>query len=154
VARRAAALGLLALLLTPASCSEDKPEYTDLRNRLSANRLAWDENGSADYQFDFKWICFCVIEYTRLARITVTSDSVTAASFVGDGSIVPPDELGRYRTVEGLFDLIEHAINGGAASITAAFDSALGYPTDVNIDYDADTVDEELGFVAQNLVLQ
>ena len=55
-------------------------------------------------------------------------------------------DLGGYRTVDGLFDLIQYAINEDAASITAAFDSTLGYPTDANIDYDADTADEEMGF--------
>ena len=50
------------------------------------------------------------------------------------------------RTVAGLFDLIQEAIDQGAYSISVVYHPDLGYPASLGIDYDRRIADEEVGF--------
>ena len=56
--------------------------------------------------------------------------------------------------MDGLFDLLQSAIDENAYTISAKYHPELGYPTEVWIDYEQQSVDEELGFSIHNLILE
>ncbi len=49
-------------------------------------------------------------------------------------------------SVTRLFDLIQDAIDRDAASIIVEYQTSLGYPFDISIDYDAAVADEEVRY--------
>jgi hypothetical protein len=53
--------------------------------------------------------------------------------------------------VDGLFDLLEDAVERRAEEMRVSWDPARRYPTRVWIDYDDRVADEELGFTAAEL---
>ena len=57
----------LSVILKP----DDKPKPTDVQTTLNQNRTRWASEMRSDYQFNFQWICSCVLEYVKLANISV-----------------------------------------------------------------------------------
>jgi hypothetical protein len=70
-----------------------------------------------------------------------------------DGTPVPLEDVGAAATVPGLFQLEEDAIGRNAFQFSATYDSALGFPQAVSIDYDRHTVDDEVGYTIQSLTV-
>jgi hypothetical protein len=105
-----------------------------------------------DYRFESEIACFCTPDYRAPARITVRGGAIAEVARLADGGVVPPaDWEGQYRTVDGVFDLIEAALKGDAARVDVDYDSRYGYPTDVYIDRDELAADEELGLRLRGL---
>jgi len=131
----------------------EKPDYAALKASLAENRTKWETAGAQRYRFRFQRSCFCLPDFTRPVYLTVGGGSVEAAEFADTGEAVEPANLGRYETVEALFDLIVGAIEGEAARIDAEFDAELGYPVRLYIDRNLMMADEEQGFEARELVI-
>ena len=55
------------------------------------------------------------------------------------------------RTIDGVFDDIQQAIDQHAAQIQLSFDPTLGYPTAVFVDHSHQIVDEELALQLSGL---
>ena len=51
-----------------------------------------------------------------------------------------------FRTINGLFDLVQDAYNRNAHEVQVEFDPSRGYPTRIWIDYVLMMTDEEMGF--------
>ena len=148
---------LLLLACDPVTVTlkpDDKPKPTDIQVTLNQNRTKWASEMKPDYRFNFRWICFCVPEYIKLANISVRQNTIDSATFVEDGVPIVAEGLERYQTIEELFDFIQEAIDENAHSISAGYHSELGYPMDVWIDYSAGIADEERGFKIDNLVTE
>ena len=45
--------------------------------------------------------------------------------------------------INGLFEVIQDAIDDEADQITVSYDSELGYPTNIEIDYNVNAIDDE-----------
>ena len=108
----------------------------------------------SNYQFNFRWICYCVPEYVDPVNISVRENRIDSAVFVEDDVLVAVEGLERYRTIEGLFDLLQEGIDKNAHSISAEYHSELGYPVKVSIDYEEYSIDEELGFEIDSLLIE
>jgi hypothetical protein len=125
--------------------------HAETRKRLNDARSLWASQGLTNYSYRFNWSCFCGPEYTQEVAIRVIGgvvDSVLAAS---DGIPVRDDYFSQFLTVEGLFDKLEDAIELDAASITAEFDEATGYPVSASIDYYYNIADDEISFQVHTL---
>ena len=133
---------------------DDKPKLTDIQSELDQNRKKWMSQMVSNYQFNFRWICFCTLEYMTPVNISVRENRIDSAAFVGGDAPVAVEGFDRYRTIDGLFDLLQEGIDKNAHSISAHYHSELGYPIDVWIDYDEAIADEELGFEINGLVIE
>jgi len=133
---------------------DDKPKPTDIQLELDQNRKKWMSQMVANYQFNFRWICFCALEYMTPVNITVRENRIDSAAFVEGDVPVAIEELKRYRTIDGLFDLLQEGIDKNAHSILVDYHPELGYPIDGWIDYEAAIADEELGFEINGLVVE
>ncbi|MDH3706322.1 MAG: DUF6174 domain-containing protein [Acidimicrobiia bacterium] len=118
--------------------SVDFDDQTDELAELAAARARWDGAGIGDYQLRYQVNCFC-------PRAVVTVDVV-------DGAIetvaVEPHEsapVDRGRTVDDLFDVVAHAYDTGAASVTVAYHADTGYPVEYFVDVHEMMADEEHG---------
>jgi hypothetical protein len=141
----------LALVLMLASCGLLDPDGGSERARLAEARGQWALRSIDSYDFVLQRSCFCG-GGTQPARVAVRDGVRTSVVFVEDGSAVPAQFAGLYLTVPELFDFIEDAIDRGAHSIQVRYHGTLGYPTSIQVDYDASAIDEEMAFTATDLV--
>jgi Family of unknown function (DUF6174) len=139
-----------ALGLVTAGCGLTGPsEPLDReRERLNQARAQWRSQGILDYRYTFHRVCFCAPASLEPVVVTVGGGAVVEVDRVTDGAQLDPSF---YYTVEGLFGLLEEAIDGDAAELRVEYDAALGYPRSAFIDRSAMIADEELGFEASNL---
>ena len=120
---------------------------------LAENRDKWDEQGGANYTFNFQRICFCLQDFVREAVVTVEDGRIAAAVFADTGEAVGQEIVDAYYTVDQLFGQIEEAVRESAEIIRVTYDEELGYPTDLFIDFSTGIADEEFTVTASNVML-
>ena len=133
---------------------DDKPKLTDIQSELDQHRKKWMSQMVSNYQFNFRWICFCTLESMEPVNITVRENRIDGVAFVEGDISIAVEGFDRYRTIDGLFDLLQEGIDKDAHIISAHYHSELGYPIDVWIDYDGAIADEELGFEIDSLLIK
>jgi hypothetical protein len=143
--------GTLFLLL---GCILKDDRLADVQSELDQNRKKWASAMASNYQFNFRWECYCSPEYVGPVNISVRENRIDGAAFVEDDVPVAVEGLERYRTIEGLFDLLQEGIDKDAHSISAEYHPELGYPVKASIDYEEYTIDEELGFGIDSLLIE
>ena len=128
------------------------PLLEEVQRELDRNILLWESRGLENYQMDFQWLCFCPPEYVEPVVVSVRNgDTIDAVVFIESGLAVDQSHVSRYTTIDGLFDLLQEAIDRNAFSISVEYDAELGHPLRASIDYDHRVADEERGFVAGNI---
>jgi hypothetical protein len=146
---------VLAALLTAslAGCIASLgPRDADDRMRdLVAARARWNQFGASNYTMDVQLLCFCPTE--GVATVTVAGGRVTSVIVKDTGRPVNAFMLNAYRTVEGLFDQLEDAIERDAHRLEAEYDAHAGFPLRFYIDYSANVADEESGIEIRGLSL-
>ncbi len=129
--------------------------HVDAQSLLDSNRKTWDSQMVSNYQFNFQWSCYCTMDFVAEVNISVRENRIHSAAFVeGDVPIPRHVAIERYEAMGGLFDLLQSAIDENAHTISAKYHPELGYPSEVWIDYEHRTVDEERGFSIHNLILE
>ncbi len=118
---------------------------------LQASQARWSASRIDSYWYRFRWICYCGIDYVRRVDIHVKSGVVTSVIDAETGKPLTAQEVANYRTIEGLFDFVRGAIDRPADSVNGAFDSNLGIPITMGVDYEAGLADDELGFQIESL---
>jgi hypothetical protein len=137
----------LAFTILVAACGFLEPD--DPREDLSDARALWAAQAITRHEFRFARSCECLPEETRLYRIRVTDGAVVEVRDAATGNPAPSSYAAP--TVEELFALVQDAVDRGAARIEAQYDSVLGYPTRISVDYDLQVADEELMLRAEAL---
>lgn len=114
---------------------------------VAAHSAVWRARSVLSYRYGYNKYCECNGESPPETVVTVENGAVVEVHHVHPDSPreVPAREgsLDLYWTVEGLFDLIESATQRGAV-VRASYDSTLGYPRRIYIDYDENFVGDEL----------
>ena len=121
---------------------------------LDGARARWQAAALAGYEYGYHKYCECHRESPPETVVTVRDDAVTGVRHRPAGSTteVPAADknLEYYWTVDGLFDLIGSAFERGV-QVRAVYDTALGYPREIYIDYDADFIGDELDLRLTNV---
>lgn len=153
---RAALLGAL-LAVGHGACGGGPaaPSQAITRDDRPATRAAFEQArgrwvglGIEDYEYAFQRFCFCAPPYTDPVRIQVTGGQVAHVVSDRTSDTLSP---GDFPSVDGLFALLEEALDSGAYDVQASYDPALGYPTSLYIDRDTRIADEELAVQAGGL---
>lgn len=112
---------------------------------LDAARGQWQAARLARYEYGYHKFCECHRESPPETIVTVEGGKVVRVRHrpAGTEVEVPGRSFEYYWTVDGLFDLIASALER-KVEVRAVYDSTLGYPTEVYIDYDADFIGDEL----------
>jgi hypothetical protein len=148
--RRWLALGITALAASPPACGPlgiGGPE-----NELRDRRAAWEAMGIHDYAITMQPSCYCLPEWIRTAVVVVRADTVLDVQDPNTGESL--QHRYHYRTVSGLFDLIQDAFDRGAASVEVTYHETSHFPTSIAIDYEVNVADEEIGYTVWGLVMQ
>jgi len=114
---------------------------------LDAAQERWESAGLRDYEYGYHKYCECHRDAPPETTVTIRDGEVVGVRHrpVGSATEVPAADknLGYYWTVDGLFALIASAQQRGV-EVRAQYDSGLGYPREVYIDYDSDFIGDEL----------
>lgn len=126
--------------------------HAELRAEIAAQREKWAARRIVDYQLTFSRLCFCAPEGAGLVVLSVLDDEPVEWLYFLSGDPVAPEWQPVFPTVQGLFDFLEDAIDRGAEDIDVAFDSDLGLPTSIRVDYRLAAADEEVGYEVEKLL--
>ena len=127
---------LTALVLLSACASPTTPE-----NDLADYRTLWEAQRLTDYTFDVSRVCYC--QFMGDVRVTVQGGVITGVTELASEVARDPET---FRTIDGLFDLVQDAYDRDAHEVQVDFDPDRGYPTRIWIDYVEMMMDEEMGF--------
>jgi hypothetical protein len=119
--------------------------------QLKTNQDLWKKQKISSYRYTLSNGCFCTPESRGPVIIEVRNGRTTSVTSVATGQPVDPELFQRYDTVPRLFDLIKDAIKRKADNLDVKYNSTLGYPTQINIDYSFQIADEEQYLTIENL---
>lgn len=139
-------VSLLALAGTLAACADLGPGDEDLRAEIAANRRTWEAKRPPAYVCEVERLCFCGEDGRGPVRVRVVSGGVQARAYTASGAAVPSQLEAYFPGVEGLFDILEDAVERDAHQIQVTWDPESGIPMDFWIDYQANLADEEQGY--------
>ncbi len=142
ISARRLALAVAVVALTGAGCEDEGPR-TQLE-QLEEHEALWAATRPVAYRFALERICFCAERGP--VRVTVEGQTVMDRTFVETGDPVEGEARSWFPDVDGLFDVLRHALESGADHVDVEYDPQTGVPIDLWIDYAANVADEELGF--------
>lgn len=133
---------MIGSLLILAGCDLLEPSPGQAPADLHEARALWASAGVDDYELVIDRSCFCAhhgpvrVRVVGGAKISVTLDSES-------GEPIP---LPAYPDVEGLFDIVADAVAREAHRLRVAYHPSLGYPTQIDVDYEQRVADDEVGY--------
>ena len=146
-------VGAIALLPVFAAC-DGVTGVDDLAREQSELDRNWDRfqrNAPLSYSYTVRISCECPSDVTRPVTVWVDRGSVEYLYYEDDGRAVPFSYANWFPSVEQLFDEIQYAIDNQADYIDVEYDFTYGFPTDVYIDYDRRTSDDEYSLTTRGL---
>lgn len=115
----------------------------DIAGAIEEHRVLWNANAPSAYRFVIEWQCFCSPEVRGPFEIHVENGTPVSIEHVDGLPLdMTPDDLPE--TVDQLFEFIAGA---DADWIVTSFDTELGYPAVIFIDYITNAIDDELTIV-------
>jgi hypothetical protein len=139
---------LITLVFILAACSAGGSEF-------SRNQKKWTDANIQHYRFELNISCFCAFRDQMPLKVEVQNGKVVSIT-AQDGSLVDSTDMNYefflpYATIDKLFTELQADLDGKAATVAVKYDATLGFPTELNIDYDQQVADEELYLYASNL---
>lgn len=151
------ALAAIAATLTLGACSLPWPPPPHAGHpaqaKIATNRAQWSAKMPAHYSFEAEMMCFCP-ETIRKAVVFEVKDGATVAMRYADGgeiSAETKDVFLQHSSIDKMFAILQDAADRKASSINVTYDAALGFPTEIAIDYDTMMADEERSFLIRNV---
>lgn len=136
----------LALLTLFWGCEDVGPDVDGLAEEVAQRRQTWEARRPGAYAFELERQCFCAVDARGPVRLTVEGSRVLTRVYSDSGTAVPDAYIDLFPSVDGLFDILEDAIQRAAESVDVTWDPVTGAPSSFFIDYSRSIADEELGF--------
>ena len=148
-------VGILLTSVLACTNAEPDPMLARAQVKLDSHRTLWEQTRSSDYTYEYNVLCECSDNFGQTVKVTVLNGAVESVVYAESGEFGrkagdPPVVSGspRYHTIDGLFDVIQEAINFEADRLTVSYNSEFGYPTDVAIDQFVNAIDDEYSLTA------
>ncbi len=131
----------LALVFMLTACSLGGSE-------LSRNQKKWNDANITHYRYELNIGCFCAFRSDMPLTVEVLNGEVVSMTGVDGTAITNEDPFyetfTKYATIDRLFSELEADLGGEADEVTVKYDATYGFPTDINIDFIKNAVDDEL----------
>lgn len=124
------------------------------QSELSQNQAKWQDQAPAHYRFDLQIGCFCA--FRDRMPLTVEIQNGEIVSIVDATGAAPTEqEMEWYAPYLGVDKVFEYAQKASteAAKLEIKYDASLGYPTQLYVDWNEETMDEEVGLDITNLTV-
>lgn len=134
-----------------ASCSKIS------KKDIKVEKAKWEALNATKYEFDYNASCFCAgLDYFP-AKLVVENNVITGFLDIDtglpkthpSGTLVSDSLPSLSKTIDDLFDVVEDA-RKDAAELNVTFDNDNGFPTDIDIDWIRNAVDDESYYTATN----
>jgi hypothetical protein len=133
-----------AVALLAAACSEPHPSPAMVH--LDAAQQRWQTTLHADYDLIVQRSCFCALAVVRPVRVSVRGGTPTALVYADSNTAADTALFTDYRSVDRMFAFLRTVLAAKPDSFSATYDPVWGYPTQVAVDPNFGTVDEEYAF--------
>ncbi len=120
----------------------------DQEERLERNWREWRSLDIDDYEIVVQRGCFCDENIMRPVRVLVRNDAIVSLTFDDTGAPVPAAYWGLFHSIDGLFGIVDDAIDKDAHDLEVRYDGSYNFPRLIEIDYSRNAVDEEVTFTA------
>ena len=116
---------------------------------LDSHLSLWQQARLGDYSYEYNVLCECSDNLGQPVKVTVTDGLIESIVYAESGELVysgdPPVAEGspRYYMINGLFEVIQKAIDSEADQLTVSYDSEFEYPTNIEIDHNINAIDDE-----------
>jgi len=125
-------------------------DSNDVLDDLNANRTKWESANIDNYQFEYQISCFCT-EETILPRLVLVESSQVTSQTIIEGNIALPLDDAYTESIDSLYQLISLE-ESRAESLSVKYDPELGYPTEIKVDINEQTADDEYTLTISNLI--
>lgn len=129
----------------------EKATSNDIAAEIQTNKEKWLSHGVTGYQIEMQKICFCAPDAVRLMIFEIVNNEIKTVRYADTGDDVDPSHYNQYNTVEGLFLLVEQALEKNPADLSIAYDKEYGYIKELAIDYQVNIADDEVTIIASNM---
>ena len=126
-------------------------QNSNATQQLQRSKQLWAKPKISNYRYTLRRSCFCLPKSTEPVSIAVRNGKVTSMVAVSNGQPVNREDFAKYDSIAKLFNIVEDAIAKKAHQLSVTYHPTLGYPTQINIDYDQMMADEELYITVENL---
>jgi hypothetical protein len=130
---------------------------------IDLHRQLWATRPTNNYKFGFQWNVGEFAYERANVEVRVLKDELATVGWADNavktdgteptGFVVPelPDKS-QYYSIDGLFDVIQAAIESDPDRVSLGFDSIFGFPTSVVIEFLPERGIEDVSFFAAQLV--
>ena len=132
--------------LAPLQTDSTRPEDSGQRATLDAARARWRASGTRVYAMRVRAACGCPMYGPW--DIVVRDGVMASATPVDRESQL--NVIEGFRTVDELFGQLDRAVRE-AGRVSAVYDTAMGYPAQVYIDWIANAIDDEMAWTITSL---
>jgi len=139
-------LSLSVLGVLMAGCGILGPDSPDLEWEIAMHRAMWEANRPAGYEYVVERLCYCLEGAIGKVRVHVEGDSVTSRMYADGRGEVASELAALFPDVDGLFGVLEDALDRGADGVDVTWDNEIGVPVAILLDYDKFTVDDEVTY--------
>jgi hypothetical protein len=143
------AMLILFVICTASSCTDkgtepDEGLLSD-HSTIADPAKRWEAYGVDDYALLQMRTCFCG-DGGKKFLITVRDGNIVSVVDPIEGTTIPDDRWWEFKTIAGLFDLVNSIDTSKVASLQVSYDVKYGYPLKVFVDQSANIIDEEYGY--------
>lgn len=122
------------------------------QTEIERNKEKWQAANISHYRFNLFVGCFCVFSQDMPLVIEVQNGEVVSMEYQSGKEIDAGSRelFEQYATIDRIFAELEKDINGEADEVVVKYDPTFGFPTEVNIDFIKDAIDDEQALTVSN----
>ena len=122
------------------------------QTEIERNKEKWQDANILHYRFNLFVGCFCVFSQDMPLVIEVQNGKVVSLEYQSGKEIDAGSRelFDRYATIDRIFAELEKDLNGDADEVVVKYDPTFGFPTEVNIDFIKDAIDDEQALTVSN----
>lgn len=119
---------------------------TEAPSEFESARQKWQEADVSHYRFNLNLSCFCAFAENMPLIIEVRDGEVVSMEYQNGNEIENTnlEFFQQYATIERIFEELEKALGGEADQVTITYDETYGFPTQADIDFVEQAIDDEL----------
>ena len=131
---------LIFIALVLAACSMGS------QSEIERNQQKWQDANISHYRYNLFVGCFCVFSQDMPLIIEVQDGEVVSMEYQSGKAVDNTNRelFEKYATIDRIFSELETDINGAADEVIVTYDPTYGFPTQANIDFIKDAIDDEL----------